>query len=214
MIQVNFQMGHENYQGGWIQGPDSAGGVSVRNNIKNVGGKTIKYYSLFFKPYNAVGDAVSCDITGVCVNGVKGTGPVEPGETTSWGVFRNAWYNYSIKSVELTSAIIQYTDGTTEVISGDKIENIAGGCYVATAVYGSYDCPQVWTLRRYRDYTLAETWYGRAFIRTYYAISPTLVKWFGDTKWFKKMWQGKLDRMVAKLQAEGIESTPYEDIKW
>lgn len=38
-----------------------------------------------------------------------------------------------------------------------------GGCYVATAVYGSYDCPQVWTLRRFRDYTLAETWYGRAF---------------------------------------------------
>ena len=25
------------------------------------------------------------------------------------------------------------------------------GCYVATCVYGSYDCPQVWTLRRYRD---------------------------------------------------------------
>ena len=28
------------------------------------------------------------------------------------------------------------------------------GCYVATAVYGSYDCPEVWTLRRYRDDTL------------------------------------------------------------
>lgn len=88
------------------------------------------------------------------------------------------------------------------------------GCYVATAVYGSYDCPQVWTLRRYRDYTLAETWYGRAFIRTYYAISPTLVKWFGHTEWFKKMWQGKLDRMVTKLQANGVESTPYEDKEW
>src|SRR5699024_12626084 len=23
----------------------------------------------------------------------------------------------------------------------------SGGCYVATAVYGSYDCPEVWTLR-------------------------------------------------------------------
>ena len=33
----------------------------------------------------------------------------------------------------------------------------SGGCYVATAVYGSYDCPEVWTLRRYRDYTLAAT---------------------------------------------------------
>ena len=89
-----------------------------------------------------------------------------------------------------------------------------GGCYVATAVYGSYDCPQVWTLRRYRDDTLAETWYGRAFVKTYYAISPTLVKWFGNTEWFKKMWKGKLDRMVAKLQSEGVESTPYEDKNW
>lgn len=91
---------------------------------------------------------------------------------------------------------------------------LKSGCYVATAVYGSYDCPQVWTLRRYRDYTLAETWHGRAFIRTYYAISPTLVKWFGKTTWFKKMWQGKLDKMVAKLQENGVESTPYEDKNW
>lgn len=88
------------------------------------------------------------------------------------------------------------------------------GCYVATAVYGSYDCPQVWTLRRYRDDTLAKTWYGRAFIHTYYTVSPTLVKWFGDTKWFQKMWKGKLDRMVAKLQSQGVESTPYEDQEW
>ena len=90
----------------------------------------------------------------------------------------------------------------------------AGGCYVATCVYGSYDCPQVWTLRRFRDYTLAETWYGRAFICTYYAISPTLVKWFGNTNWFKKLWKGKLDRMVAKLQSKGVEDTPYEDKNW
>lgn len=100
------------------------------------------------------------------------------------------------------------------VISTTPTTNSAGGCYVVTAVYCSYDCPEVWTLRRYRDYTLAESWYGRAFIRTYYAISPTLVKWFGHTEWFKKMWQGKLDRMVAKLQANGVESTPYEDKNW
>ena len=89
-----------------------------------------------------------------------------------------------------------------------------GGCYVATCVYGSYDCPQVWTLRRYRDNTLARTWYGRAFVSVYYAVSPTLVKWFGHTEWFKRMWQSKLDRMVGKLQANGVESTPYEDRNW
>ena len=90
----------------------------------------------------------------------------------------------------------------------------SGGCYVATCVYGSYDCTQVWTLRRYRDDTLGATWYGRLFIHTYYAISPTLVKWFGNTNWFKKLWKGKLDRMVAKLQSEGVENTPYEDKTW
>lgn len=90
----------------------------------------------------------------------------------------------------------------------------SSGCYVATAVYGSYDCPEVWTLRRFRDFTLAETWYGRAFIKTYYAISPTLVEWFGHTEWFKKMWKGKLDCMVKNLQEKGIENTPYEDKNW
>lgn len=89
-----------------------------------------------------------------------------------------------------------------------------GGCYVATAVYGSYDCPQVWTLRRFRDYTLAETWYGRAFIHTYYAISPTLVKWFGKTTWFKNMWKPALDRMVDRLNGRGVENTPYNDREW
>ncbi len=87
----------------------------------------------------------------------------------------------------------------------------SSGCYVATAVYGSYDCPEVWTLRRYRDDHLANSWYGRAFIRTYYAVSPTLVKWFGHTEWFKNMWKGKLDRFVEKLQCDGYESSPYQD---
>ena len=98
--------------------------------------------------------------------------------------------------------------------SKNNVTKTSGGCYVATCVYGSYDCPQVWTLRRYRDDTLGATWYGRLFIRTYYAISPTLVKWFGNTNWFKKLWKGKLDRMVAKLQEKGVENTPYEDKNW
>ena len=93
-------------------------------------------------------------------------------------------------------------------------DRTVGGCYVATAVYGSYDCPEVWTLRRFRDYTLAETWYGRAFIYTYYAISPTLVKWFGKTKWFKNLWKPTLDRMVEKLNTKGVEDTPYNDRQW
>ena len=78
----------------------------------------------------------------------------------------------------------------------DVQEEKKGGCYVATAVYGSYDCPQVWLLRRYRDFSLAKTSYGRAFIKIYYAISPTLVRWFGNTAWFKNMWKSPLDKLI------------------
>lgn len=54
-----------------------------------------------------------------------------------------------------------------------------GECYIATCVYGSYDCPEVWVLRRFRDNKLSKRYLGRAFIRGYYALSPTFVKWFG-----------------------------------
>ena len=87
----------------------------------------------------------------------------------------------------------------------------SSGCYVATAVYGNYDCPEVWTLRRYRDNVLDNSWYGKLFIRTYYAISPTLVKWFGATKWFRNLFIAPLNKWVAKLNKRGFENTPYKD---
>lgn len=87
----------------------------------------------------------------------------------------------------------------------------SGGCYIATAVYGSYDCPQVWVLRRFRDYRLAKTWYGRAFIKTYYTISPTLVRLFGNSSWFIGLWKPRLDKMVNTLKEEGFDDTPYHD---
>ena len=85
------------------------------------------------------------------------------------------------------------------------------GCYVATCVYGSYDCPQVWMLRRYRDYYLDEHWYGRLFIKIYYAISPKLVKIFGNTLWFKKISKKLIDKKIMKLERKGYKDTPYKD---
>lgn len=90
-------------------------------------------------------------------------------------------------------------------------ESSSSGCYVATAVYGSYDCPEVWTLRRFRDFTLDETWYGRLFIKVYYAISPTFVKHFGNVKVFKLQGRRILDKWVAKLNNKGYDNTPYKD---
>lgn len=100
---------------------------------------------------------------------------------------------------------------TPSTSSTESSSGAEEGCYVATCVYGSYDCPEVWTLRRYRDYTLDESWLGRLSVKIYYAVSPIMVRWFGKTTWFKKMWKPFLDRMVANLQAKGVEDTPYVD---
>ena len=97
---------------------------------------------------------------------------------------------------------------------GDYSNNDASGaCYIATCVYGSYDCPQVWTLRRFRDYTLAKSLPGRLFVKFYYATSPTIVKHFGRLKLFKACWRKILDKWVLSLHKKGYESTPYDDPK-
>ena len=209
-----FRIGHESSDG-WHVGPNSAGGVSVEGTLVNNSEKIIKYILIYFTPYNAVNDPVECSIKHVSNYGIRITGPINPHGSSGF-LGENLWYNNSISMVVITSANIEYMDGSKETIQGSDITLAPAdsGCYVATAVYGSYDCPQVWTLRRYRDYTLAKTWYGRAFIRTYYAISPTIVKCFGHTEWFSKMWKGKLDRMVSELNEKGVEDTPYIDKQW
>jgi hypothetical protein len=86
-----------------------------------------------------------------------------------------------------------------------------GGCYIATCVYGSYDCPQVWTLRRYRDYKMSKSLAGRLFLRTYYTFSPSFVKWFGKRKWFVSFWKKHLDKAVSQLKEKGYSDEPYDD---
>jgi tetratricopeptide (TPR) repeat protein len=51
-----------------------------------------------------------------------------------------------------------------------------GGCFVATAVYGNYEHPDVRQLRRFRDETLRHAAWGRAFIVWYYRCGPGLAE--------------------------------------
>ena len=102
------------------------------------------------------------------------------------------------------------TGSSNPGLFGSYSHSDSQGCYVATCVYGSYDCPQVWTLRRFRDNILSKTVPGRVFIRTYYTVSPYIVKVFGNTTLFKKIWRKILDKMVHKLNSRGIKATPYK----
>lgn len=98
--------------------------------------------------------------------------------------------------------------------SPEKARRMAkNGCYIATSVYGSYDCPEVWTLRRFRDNQLATNLFGKLFIKLYYSISPTLVRLFGKKSWFQNFWKKQLDKLVIYLNKLGVSSKPYIDKK-
>ena len=181
-------------------------------SIRNKSQKTINKILLYVILKNVIGEPVrlykdqKSDITRLRV-----LGPVSPGKIANW---RWNWYNPGFEKASIHSLVVVYSDSSKALFSGESLEFEKGACYIATAVYGSYNCPQVWTLRRYRDFTLSQTWYGRTFIRLYYAISPILVFLFGKTKWFKKLWKPKLDRMIRELNSKGVLDTPYEDLRW
>ncbi|MEU1970768.1 CFI-box-CTERM domain-containing protein [Microbacterium sp. NPDC019599] len=87
----------------------------------------------------------------------------------------------------------------------------SSGCYVATAVYGSYDCPQVRVLRRWRDQRLLTTPLGRRFVATYYAMSPHLVRRVGHHTAFAATFRPPLEALVRHLRRAGISDAAYRD---
>jgi len=86
-----------------------------------------------------------------------------------------------------------------------------GGCYIATAVYGSYNCPEVYVLRRFRDNILRKNCFGKGFIALYYKFSPTLVKHCIHMQWFTRFWKGTLDKLVKALRNKDISDAKYDD---
>lgn len=85
------------------------------------------------------------------------------------------------------------------------------GCYIATAVYGDYNCPQVCTLRKFRDEYLSNHMVGRIFIFFYYLISPQIIRKFGGKESFNDFWRKILDKLVNYLYCKNYFCSSYTD---
>jgi len=106
--------------------PNSAGGVSVNFNYKNLSNKTIKYLDWTGYPINAVGDAVTCSVRGNSSYSGRSTGPVKPNHYNNGGYWDCAWYCFQAKKMVLTDISIEYMDGSTLDISTNELKYIKG----------------------------------------------------------------------------------------
>ena len=76
----------------------------------------------------------------------------------------------------------------------------SGGCFIATAVYGSYDANQVRVLRKFRDERLQASTLGNGFVKLYYAVSPYIANFIASNKRVRSfVKKGLLDPIVCKL---------------
>lgn len=103
-------------------------------------------------------------------------------------------------SPKLRARGLSYREGDAPVREAQK-----EGCYVATAVYGSYDAAPVLTLRRFRDEVLARRVGGRLAIRAYYRVSPGLVRRYGRNDAVRHVVRRLLDLAVQGLEAKVLD---------
>lgn len=65
-------------------------------------------------------------------------------------------------------------------VSLSELAGEKGGCFIATAAYGSYQEPHVQILRQFRDNVLLRSAAGTSFVKWYYRVSPAYAVWIAE----------------------------------
>lgn len=103
--------------------------------------------------------------------------------------------NEAIRDIKEEQKMDRYLSNSRVVPKPQK----KSGCFIATAVYGGYDLPEVMTLRKFRDKTLNKNPLGRLFIRIYYRLSPPLADYIKNKEKLRKGAKSILDVIVKRL---------------
>lgn len=97
---------------------DNVGGVTYTFDLNNNSSKTVKYVTVKWRVYNAVGDEIFDTISGESFSG-KVTGPIKSGESMKQLQNERKFYNSAAQngSIKFVILEVEYTDGTRETIN-------------------------------------------------------------------------------------------------
>lgn len=108
-------------------------------------------------------------------------------------------WTFEIRDASLLDPVEPNTESGSffgEVENGD---NGGGGCFIATAAYGSYLDPHVGSLRRFRDEVLMRSRVGRTFVSWYYDVSPPIARHIEESESLKAITRTMLAPVVVGI---------------
>lgn len=120
--------------------------------------------------------------------------------------FTTTAYNSAGTESDYSNEIRLAADGTVESTPQDsqgqpstESSGGGGGCFIATAAYGSYMEPEVMILRDFRDRFLLKNPAGRLIVQAYYSTSPPIADFIRGHEFLRAMVRWVLTPVVFAL---------------
>jgi len=92
-----------------------------------------------------------------------------------------AQLNYNDTEIEVEGTTIQFTTDKPSTPSP------SGGCFIATAAYGTPTAEQIDVLREFRDVVLLESAAGSQFVALYYQLSPPVADFISGSSFLRTL---------------------------